>query len=391
MLHGRGEKVGEHAGGMLGWEGTSVLWPQALKRGPVHALWHADRVVQTPPEVCRLFFLTVVITLSLPWAHALAQVPRRPFVRGALVGGIVGALSLALITALTVGPTPEYGLLRTAVAALLMGGPLGTLIGQGIVSMFVPPRERQVGAALGLVVGPLLGWPPLYLFPLMEHHLWQGPYWVTFWLASWAGWCGLGTAGLFMGTRSWQPVWKGALHVLLFALLIPAALVGARHRDDVRLHVTPVDTLQARHDVPGLLWKLDHKEELAAAATALGPLCNNGDERAVSRLAAVLDGTAPGLMGMDRSDEEYRLARSQAARSLGQIGGRPALAALLKNASEPDPLVRYAVMHALAATDDPLSRQALQKAASSDPDKDIRALALQSLHSGHSQPVPSHS
>jgi len=327
--------------------------------------------------------LLTIIILALPWAHALTQTPRRPFVTASLVGGVAGALALAVVTALTEAPNPEYNALRSMGAALLMGGPLGTLLGQALVAMFVAPRARQTGAVLGCLVGPVLGWPPLYLFPVLsEHHLWQGEYFVGFWLGSWAGWCALGGAALGLWTRTWEPVWKLGLTGLLLVLIVPAMVVGGLHFREIRLHVTMVDTLAAQRDINGLIWKLDRGEEVAAAAAALGPLGRGSDEHVVLRLSAVLDGTGRGLEGRDRSDPEYRLARCRAAESLGQIGGHMALKALMRNEGEADPQVRMAVVHAVGAQDDPLARQALARAAATDPDDDLRAWAAEQLRAG---------
>jgi hypothetical protein len=324
--------------------------------------------------------LVTVALLALPWAHALAQHPRRPFVWGALVSGVLGAVTLGVLTSRIPLPNPEHWILRSAAAAFLMGGPLGTLVGQGLVAMFVAPRQRQIGAVIGFLVGPLLGWPPLYLFPPTEMHLLQGPYWVSFWLGSWAGWCALGGAGLGMWAHSWRPQGKRALAVVLVLLIAPAVVVGDRHFNEIRIHVTPVASLAAHHDVAGILWKLDHQEEITAAAEALGPLSPGGDESVVSRLDAILDGTLPGMLGRDRSDPDYRQARCQAARSLAQVG---ALSILLKYTSEADPQVRGAVVEALATLPDPRAQQAVAKAATGDVDEDVRARARQALH-----PVP---
>lgn len=331
-------------------------------------------------------FLTIMI-LALPWAHALAQSPRRPFMMASFIGGTIGALSLAVVTAITAAPNPEYNFLRSTCAALLMGGPLGTLIGQALVAMFVPPPARRIGAVLGFVTGPVLGWPPLYLFPVFtEHHLWQGEYFVGFWLLSWAGWSALGGAALWVWMRSWEPIWRTCVNTLIFLLVVPAVIVGLVHFREIRLHVSMVDTLQAQHDINGLIWKLDHGEEVAAAAAALGPLGKETDEKVNLRLSGVLDGTAPGLQGHERSEREYRLARCRAAESLGQIGGHLALKALLRNVNDSDPQVRMAVVHAVGVQHDPIATEALQRAARSDPDDDLRAWANEQLRAGQAAP-----
>jgi hypothetical protein len=323
--------------------------------------------------------LLAIIILALPWGYAVLQHPRAPFIYGAVVGGMIGAVTLALLASNIEFLTTEYALLRSATAALMMGGPLGSLLGQAVVAVFVPPRPRQVGALLGLLTGPVFGWPLLYLFPVGGPH---GPYWVGFWLGSWAGWCALIAAALGAWSLSWSLAAKHGLGIVFAVMLLPALVVGARSFRPIQRHSTTVSDLEARRDLDGVLWKFDHGEELPEAAAALGRLGQGPDARLMPGLTAVLDGTSPRLQGHMRSDPEYRQARAAAATSLGRLGGSQSLPALLPYAADPDPLVRGAVIVALSELKAPQARAALRKAAEQDPDPDIRAQARAALQPG---------
>jgi hypothetical protein len=250
------------------------------------------------------------------------------------------------------------------------------------VASFLPPRSRQVGATLGLLTGPVFGWPLLYLFPAGDPRLWHGPYWIGFWLGSWAGWCALIAAALGVWSRAWSPAAKHTVGLAFAVMLLPALVVGARHFKPIQRHATTVGDLEAKRDLDGVLWKLDHGEQLSEAAAALGRLGDGPDARAMPGLTALLDGTSLRLQGSLRSDPEYRQARAAAATSLGRLGGTQALSVLLQCASDPDPLVRGAVILALAEMKDPRAGAAVRRAAQQDPDPDLRAQARKALRPG---------
>lgn len=291
--------------------------------------------------------LLAVIILALPWAYAFAQRPRVPFIYGALVGGAIGAVALAWLASQVDFLSVEFGLVRSALAALIMGGPLGSLLGQAVVALFVRPRPRRTGAAVGLLVGPLLGWPPIYLFPAGDPRLWHGPYWIAFWLGSWAGWTALLGAVTGVWSQSWSWAAKRVFGIALLALVLPAITVGAWNFDAIRLHATAVHDLEAKRDVEGLVWKLDHGEEVPEAVRALGRVCEGMDPAVEARLAAILDGSFTHMPGETRSDPEYMWARAEAAEALGRIGDTRAVNILLRYATDPDPAVRRAVTMAL--------------------------------------------
>jgi hypothetical protein len=327
-------------------------------------------------ELCAVGLLFLIVILALPWVHALAQRPRAPFIYGALVGGMAGAVVLAWVAGEVDFLSLEFGLARSALAALLVGGPLGSLLGQALVAMCLGPRERQYGAAAGLVLGPILGWPPMVLFPATDPRVWHGPYWIAFWLGSWAGWLSLAGALVGLWSRSWAWGTKRVAVILTAALVLPAVAVGAWHFESILLHVTAVHELETARNVEGLVWKLDHGEEVAEAIGALGRVCEAGmDPPVAARLAAILDGTFAHMPGQMRSDPDYIRARAAAAEVLGRLGDTQSVSILLRYATDPEVTVRYAVIMALAGNRHAEARAAVRRAAEGDPNEQIRAAA----------------
>lgn len=320
-----------------------------------------------------------LIILALPWTYALAQKPRAPFVYAALIGGAIGAVTMGVLAGKMEVLSVEFSLARSAAAALLMGGPLGSLLGQALVALFIPPHTRRVGAALGLLVGPLLGWPPLYLFPANDPGLWHGPFWVVFWIGSWAGWCAANGAYLGAWSRSWTPTAQLVGKIAVPVVVLPAVAVGAWNFDAIRLHITPVRALVERHDAAGITWKMDRGEELPAAVRWAGDAAEGMDPAIEARLRAVLGGTFGPMVGRSRSGADYREARVSAAQSLGRIGDSQSTETLLQYANDPDEQVRQAVILALADCRQARARAVVRRAAECDPDKAVRESARQAL------------
>lgn len=327
-------------------------------------------------------FATALVILALPWTYALVQRPRRPFIYGAFVGGTLGAVIMGVVVGEIDFLCVEFSLARSAVAALLMGGPLGSLLGQAVVALFVAPRPRRIGALLGWLIGPVLGWPLLYLFPAHDPQMWHGPYWLVFWLGSWAGWGALNGAYLGVWSQTWDALGKRVGKVVLAIMVLPAVAVGAWNMDAILLHISRVEDLARRRDVAAVVWKMDHGEELAQAVECAGAAAEGMDPAIEARLQSVLAGTFPPMVGQMRSDAEYRAARVSAAQSLGRIGDSGSIGVLLEYVTDADPRVRQAVVLALAGCPEARAREAVRKAAQSDPDEAIRAAARDAMSKG---------
>jgi hypothetical protein len=327
-----------------------------------------------------------VLILALPWTYALCQRPRQPFVYSALIGGMIGAVMMGLLVGRVDFLSLEYGLARSAAAVLLLGGPLGSLLGQAVVALFVPPTQRRIGAVMGWLIGPFFGWPLLYLFPADDPRLWHGPFWVAFWLGSWAGWCALNGAYLGVWCRTWTPGAQFAGKAILPLLVLPAVAVGAWNFEAIRLHVTPVAVLAQRHDAAGVVWKMDHGEELAQAVALAGEAAEGMDPALEARLTAVLAGTFEPMIGRITSDTDYRAARLSAARSLGRIHDSHTVQILLQYASDSDPQVRQAMLLALVDCPQPQARAAARAAAEHDPDQEVRRAVREALRARTARP-----
>ena len=130
----------------------------------------------------------------------------------------------------------------------------------------------------------------------------------------------------------------------------------------------------------------NHSRMRAAAANALAVL---GDRSAVPALVSALDdpdwltlddprfrdlivsSTAAHVLGrlgandelVDALKHDNPLVREAAAFQLGRLGSRQAIPALIKQADDPDALVREAVIEALGRFDDPRATETVRSAA----------------------------
>ena len=293
----------------------------------------------------------LIVLAVAPLVYAITTRNKAPFFMAWALGGVGGAIAgISILIGMGGATQTEYGILLPIIFGVPTGGPAGSALVTVVATFLIPPPERSRGALIGLAMGLAWGWLLVRLVPVDEGGQMSATVAPIAFLAACAV-VGALTGGLVGASATdWSSQRQDTVLrqcKIGFAIAaIPALLLsqGTLH------HVTDVRALGKARHTNGILWKVNHGEQVAYAMLELGDVYDGEDPRVVPALIGVIEGTHRAVRRPRRYG--WGVARAWATKSLGKTEDPRALPVLIKCATDPNGLVRNFAIRGLARTRD---------------------------------------